>query len=164
MFFTWNTAWPMPSGPVRKPEIVRPGWNAVVGDRGAVERLQPVAGRIGEADQLAHETLIGQAAGSRRTATPAASSRGAERVERGGVRDLEAEIALAVGQRAVDDQALLAVVHAEGAAGVAALDHLHAEPVGGEIGPVGQVGRADADIAEGADGHCLGPPGGFREG
>ena len=28
MFFTWNTAWPMPSGPVRKPEMLRPGRNA----------------------------------------------------------------------------------------------------------------------------------------
>jgi hypothetical protein len=47
-------------------------------------------------------------------------------LERSGVGDLKAEIAFSVGQRAVNDQPLRAVVHAKGAGRVAALDHLHA--------------------------------------
>ena len=141
MFFTWNTAWPMPERTGAEAGDRAPRTERLVGDRRAPERLQPVAARVGEADQPAHAALVGQ---RRRLAPHRDGVRlqpRRQRIERRRVRHLEAEIALAIGERAIDDQPLLAVVHAERAAGVATLDHLHAEPVGGEVRPVGQIGR-----------------------
>ena len=49
MFFTWNTAWPMPSGPVRNPEIERPGRNgssATAAPQNASSRLPPGSAKL----------------------------------------------------------------------------------------------------------------------
>ena len=62
------------------------------------------------------------AAVSRRTATPAFSSRAASASRAARVRDLPAEKTLSIRQPAVDDQALLAVIHAEGTHGAAAIN------------------------------------------
>ena len=74
-------------------------------------------------------------------------------LQRGRVGDLEAEIAFAVGQRAIHHQPLRAIIHPKGASRVAALDHLHAKPVGGECRPIRQVRRAYTHIAQSTNFH-----------
>ena len=136
----------------------RPGTERLVGDLRAVERLQPIAGRIGERDQPAHEALVSE---RRRLALhrhAGAFQPRRERIERCRIRDLPAEVALPLGQRAIDHQSLLAVIHPERARTGTAIDRLHAEPVGGVMRPVVEPVRADAEIAEPLDGHCSDPP------
>jgi len=81
-----------------------------------------------------------------------------KRIQRGRVRHLETEIALPIGERAVHDKSLFAVIHPEGAAGIAALDHLHAEPPGREIRPVRQVGGTHPDITQRLNFHATSLP------
>ena len=77
-------------------------------------------------------------------------------VERGGVGDLPAEEADTLAAVLADDDALLAVVHAEREALGALVDQLHAEEAGPEVRPVLQRLGANADVSETFDRH--GPP------
>jgi hypothetical protein len=118
-----------------------------------VEGFQPVAGGIDEGDERAHEALVGERGGfaPHRHAGPLQPCR--QRIERRRVGHLPAKIALALGERAVHHQALLAVVHAERPHAPATVHRLHAEPFGGEIRPVIRLRAADAKVAERLDGH-----------
>ena len=130
----------------------------LVGDLRAVERLQPIAGRVGERDQPADEALVGE---RRRLALhrhAGVFQPRRQRIERRRVRHLPAEVALPLGQRSIDHQSLLAIIHAECAHAGTAIDRLHAEPVGRVMRPVVELVRADAEIAECLDGHRLVPP------
>src|SRR3954447_6281988 len=69
-------------------------------------------------------------------------------IQRRPVSNLPAEKATAISAVAVDDQPLLAVVHAQREAGAAAFDHLHAEQAGGELRPVRELVADNADISE----------------
>ena len=103
----------MPSGPVRKPEIERPGWNGSVGRLGAMEQLEAIAERIGEHDQVLHAPFVGERARAARDLDAGGIEPRRKRVERGRVRDFPAEEADALAAVGIDDDALLAVVHAE---------------------------------------------------
>ena len=82
------------------------------------------------------------------TVDPGLLQPGGERVQRGGVRDLPAEEARALRHRAVDDDALLAVVHPERQQRGAALHRLQADQAGAELPPVVERGRAEPGIAQ----------------
>src|SRR5260221_3543773 len=61
---------------------------------------------------------------------------GRECVQRRGIRDLPAEETRAFAHSAVDDDALLAVIHPESQQRIAALDRLKADHAGAELPPV----------------------------
>ena len=149
------TTWPMPSGPVRKPEMLRPGLNGSVVVSRAVEYFEPVAGRIVEHDQVLHTTLVGErarAARDRRCRRPRFLRR--QRIERGRVRYLPAEEADALPAVGIDHQPLLAVIHAEGERRAALVDALQAEKIAAVARPIAQVLGANADIAQSFDAHA----------
>ena len=129
-----------------------------IGYLGAVECLETIAGRVGERDQGADETLVRESRGFARHRHTCAFQACGQRVECRGVGDLPAEIALSLGQGAVHHQALLAVVHAERAHAGATVHRLHAQPTGGVVRPVVKFVRADAEIAERLDRHGWVPP------
>ena len=107
--------------------MLRPGLNGSVGGLGAVEDLQAVAGRVVEHDQVLDVPLLGERARAARDLGAGGLDPRREGVERGGVRDLPAEEADALAAVGVDDEPLLAVVHAEGERRTALVDALQAE-------------------------------------
>src|ERR1700733_8426713 len=78
-----------------------------------------------------------------------------QRVERGGVGDLPAIKAYAFAGIGIDDQALLAVVHAERARGAAFVDKLHAEKTRRIGRPLVDIAGADPNIAERLHAHVI---------
>jgi hypothetical protein len=115
--------------------------------------LDPIACGIIEPDQLGDVTLIGKCA------RPA--------------RDLDAVVIYPAGQAgklhaarhfpahhrktgiaaAIDDQPLLAVVHAKGADAPASIGQLHPKQIGGHLVPLIQLRGFDPDVAERGDFH-----------
>src|SRR5262249_20728669 len=85
------------------------------------------------------------------------------------VRRLPAEEAEAIVSVILDDDALLAVVHAKRHALLRSVDLLHAEEAGSEMGPVVEALRRDANVSERLDLHgtslclrsCCGDVGSF---
>ena len=138
----------MPSGPVRKPEIERPGLNGSA----AVSAPWKISTRLpsGSASTIRSFTRRSSASARepRATFTPAASSFAAERIERGGIRHLPAEEADARAAVLIDDDALLAVVHAEREARRALVDALQAEQLRAVVAPIVERLRANADITQ----------------
>jgi hypothetical protein len=145
---TLSTTWPRPSGPVRKPEIERPGPEWFGRGLGAVEQFEPVAKRIVEHDQVAHVAFVGQRAGAARYLDLVSLQMCRDGVERRGVGDLPAEEADTLAAVGIDDDALLAVVHAEGERRARLVDALQAEQARAVARPVGQILGAHADIAQ----------------
>ena len=141
---------------MRKPEIERPGLNGSLVVSGAVENLQPVAERVVEHDQVPDAALLGERARAARDLDAGLFEARGHGVERGGVRDFPAEEADALAAVLADDDALLAVVHAQREALGALVDELHPEEAGAEVRPVLQRLGADADVSETFDRH--GPP------
>ena len=84
----------------------------------------------------------------RATFTPAASSLPASASIAARVSDLPAEIADALPAIRVDDDALLAVVHAERHRGAGLVDALQTEEIGAELLPVAQFLGAKSDISQ----------------
>ena len=119
------TTWPTPSGPVRKPEMLRPGLNGSVGHLRPMEELHARAERVGEHDQVLDAPLLGQRPDAALHARPAPSI-SPRLIERGGIRHLPAEelhAPLVVLIR-LHDHALRAIVHAEGDAAARPVDEL----------------------------------------
>ena len=84
----------------------------------------------------------------RATLVPACFEPRRQRIERSRVGDLPAEHADAVAAVRVDDDALLAVIHAERQRRARLVDALQAEQPGAIARPITQILGADADIAE----------------
>ncbi len=127
---------------------------------GLAEGLQPVAGGIGERNQFGHMPLVGERARSARhlqRRDPPAGRR-ADQARRS-TEPSHPTTASPASAAAVDDQALLAIVHAEGARLAAAVDLLHAEQPGRHLAPLVDLGRIDPDIAERGDFHRHPPEG-----
>src|ERR1043166_5630862 len=115
---------------------------------GAMENLHAIADRVGEHDQVLHAPLVGE-----RTRTPgdlhtASFEPDAERIERGRIRDFPAEETDAGAAVLIDDDALLAVVHAEREARRALVDALKAEQLRAVVAPIAKRLRANADITQ----------------
>ena len=81
-----------------------------------MENFEPVAAGIVEHDQVRHAPLVGERARAACDFDPARLDARRHRVERGGVRNLPTEKADALPAVGVDDEPLLAIIHAEGKA------------------------------------------------
>ncbi len=139
----------MPSGPVRKPEMLRPGLNGsdVVAAPWKNSSRLPLG--IVDDDQVLDLPLVGERARAARDLGAGLLQPRRERIERGGVRHLPAEEADALPAVGIDHEPLLAVVHAERHGVAALVDPLQAEEIAAVAGPVLQALGADADISQG---------------
>ena len=115
---------------------------------GAVKNLEPVAQRIVEHDQILDAPLVGERAGAAGDFDTAVVQMRREGVERRRVGGFPAEKADAFAAICIDDDALLAVVHAEGERGARFVDALQAEKAAAIARPVAQILGAYADIAQ----------------
>ena len=116
-----------------EPEIGRPGLKGCRRKLRPVEGFEWIARGIAERDQLGHMPLIGQRARSARDLDAGVVEPAGKTIELGAGCNLPARHAQAGIAAAVDDQPLLAVVHAEGTHAAAAIDLLHPEQVGSAI-------------------------------
>ena len=107
-----------------------------IGDLTTVERLHTVAGRIAEGNHLSGATLVrhGGAFPPHRDAGLFQPRR--QRIEGRASATSQPKKRSPSGQPAVDDQALLAVIHAEGTHGAAAINRLKPKLAGSKTGPV----------------------------
>ena len=94
---------------------------------GAVKNLEPVSERIVEHDQILDVPLLGERVGAAGDLDAAIVQMRRQRVERGGVGGFPAEKTDALAAVGIDDEALLAVVHAEGERRARFVDALQAE-------------------------------------
>ena len=124
------------------------GLERLGGGFGAVKDFQPVAERIVEHDQILDVPLVGQRAGAVRDFDPAVVQMRGERIERRRIGDLPAEKADAFAAVGVDNDALLAVVHAEGERRARFVDALQAEKARAVARPIAQILGANADITQ----------------
>ena len=85
----------------------------LLGDLGAVKRFQAIAGGIAKRDQRGNAPRVGQGLRLGGHLDPGGFQPGGERIELGCIGDFPAEEARTLRRRAVDDDALLAVVHPE---------------------------------------------------
>ncbi len=113
-----------------------------------MKHFEPVAGRIGEYDEIGDAAFVGECAGPARDLHPMAIEMRRKGFERGRVVDLEAEEAGAFAAVGIDDEALLAVIHAQGQAGAGLVDKLHAEQPRRVLLPVRKVCGAHTDVSE----------------
>ncbi len=138
-----------------------PGLERIACGLGAVKDFDPVAERIGQHDQLSHPALVGQRPSAARDRHARLLEPGGKPVEGGGVGDFPAEEGDALTPILGDDDALLAVVHAQRKRFRAAVDELHAQKPGAEAGPVLERLCANADISEALNLHGRAPQSGF---
>src|SRR5258705_8392586 len=133
MFSTVSTACPRPSGPVRKPEMLRPGRNGV----SSISAPQNASSRLpsGSLNEISPRTRLVSA--SARRLRHHLDARGLqprrERVERSGISDFPAEETRSLRPLAGDDDPLPAVVHSEGEQRISALDRLQADQARAEL-------------------------------
>ena len=120
---------------------------------GAMKKLEPVALRIVEHDQIRHVPFVGQRAGAAGYIDPRALELPGQRIERGRVPDLPTEKADALAVIGVDDDPLLAVVHAEGQRGARFVDALKAEQTRAVARPIAQILGSNPDITESLRNH-----------
>ena len=137
---------------MRKPEIARPGLNA----SDAVSAPWKISTRLPNGSFDTIRSLTWRSSASARVAARDLDAGRLEprrdRIERCGVRHFPAEKADALAAGAIDDDALLAVVHAERDGLAALVDALQAEEAAGVFRPVLQTVGADADISQGLHG------------
>ena len=133
--------------------MLRPGLNGSDVVSAPWKNFEPVAGRIVEHDQVLDLPLVGERARAARDLGAGALEPRGERVERRRVRHLPAEEADALPAVGIDDEALLAVVHAERERRAALVDALQAEEIAAVARPVLQVLGANPDIAQSFDAH-----------
>src|SRR6516165_1472308 len=146
------TTWPMPSGPVRKPEMLRPGLNGSA----AVSAPWKISSRLPPGSLSTIKSSTWRSPERARAACNLGAGRLDARrhgVKRRGVGDLPAEEGDALPAVGVDHQALLAIIHAEGEARAALVDALQAEEVFAVARPVAHVLGANPDIAQRFDAH-----------
>ena len=117
-------------------------------DLGAVKRLQPIAGRVSKRNQRANPPGVCKRPWLGGDRDARALQPGGERVQRRSVGDLPAEEARAFAHGAVDDDALLAVVHPERELRVAAFDRLQADQAGPELPPIVEMVGSEPGISQ----------------
>src|SRR5437660_8848667 len=103
---------------------------------GAVKCLEAIARGIAKRDQPLDAAIVGQRGWFGRDLDFRVFQPRRERIQRRRVGNLPAEEALALGQRAVDDDALLAVVHPESQQRGTALHPLQPDQPGAELPPI----------------------------
>ena len=120
----------------------------IAGHVGAVEKLQPIAERIVDDNQILDEALVGERTRTARDFRARSFELRGNRIERGSVGNLPAEKGDTLPTASVDDDALLAVVHAEGPV-MALVDLLKTEQTTSIFRPVLDDFGADTDITQG---------------
>ena len=138
----------------------RPGLNGSAARLGAMECLEPVTDRIGKNDQVPDAAFLGQCAGSARHPDAVFFQMPSQFIERLGVGDFPAVERRAFVLVGMDDDALLAVVHAQRQRAAALVDKLHAEEIRAVTRPILEIFGADTDITQGVEVH-RGSPAGF---
>ena len=141
-----STTWPMPSGPVRKPDMARPGRNA----RSASAGSQKASWRLPDGSRKHRPRPRRRSAAARdmaSTRTPASVQPGGEPFQRVAVGDLPA-IEDGAGAALVHQDALLAVVHAEGQGRGGGVGHLQPHDARAECAPFVEAGGFHPDIAQ----------------
>src|SRR6266516_2191052 len=114
----------MPSGPVRKPEIERPGLNGSL----AVSAPWKISSRLPSGSESTTRSLTRRSSASARAAgnlNPGPLQPRGKIIERGGVGDLPTEESDTLAAVFTDEHALLAIVHPQREAFAAPLDELH---------------------------------------
>src|ERR1700733_101015 len=119
-----------------------------VRDHGTVERLQPVAGGVGERDHPGHAARVSQRGRLTLHSDPSLLKAARQRIEPRRICYLPAEHLGTRRDSTVDEQTLLAVIHAERARPAAAVHLLHPEPGGRKRAPVLDLVRSNPQIAE----------------
>ena len=132
---------------MRKPEIERPGLNAAV-DLSAVKCFETIACRIAKRNQAANAPGVCERLRFGCNVDLGLFEPDRERLQRRRVGDLPAEEARTFGHRAVDDDALLTVIHAERQQRRAALHRLQADQSGPELPPIVQRCRSEPGISQ----------------
>ena len=122
-------------------------------DFGAVKRFEPVADRIGEYDQILDAAFVGERTRAARDLDVVVFQMRRQRIERRGIGDFPAVERRPLGLVAMDDDALLAVVHAQRERAAALVDQLHAEKAGAVSRPIVEILGADADISQSVEAH-----------
>src|SRR5215469_494150 len=95
-----------------------------IGDLTTVERLYTITGRVAERNHLSSAALIRHGGGFPLHRDAGLFQPRRQCIERRRVRDLPAEKTLSIGQTAIDNQALLSVVHTERTHGAATINRL----------------------------------------
>ena len=120
---------------------------------GAVEQFEPVADRIAGHDQVLDPPLVGERAGAARHRDAGLLKPPGDGIEGRRIRHLPAEEAQPFAAIRIDDDALLAVVHAEGHRARALVDALQPEHPAAVGAPVAQILGADSEITQRLGGH-----------
>src|SRR5262245_6132388 len=130
----------------------------LIGDLTTMERLNTVARGIAEGNHLSGATLVRHGGAFPPHRNAALFQPRGQRIEGRSVRDLPAEKTLPIRQPAVDDEALFAVIHAEGTHGAAAINRLQPKLATSKPGPVIELRSANPEIAHCLNGHGRDPP------
>jgi hypothetical protein len=120
----------------------------------AVENLKPVAERVVKNDQILDVTLVGKGAGALCDLDAVLFEMGRDRVKRRGIGHFPAEEADAFAAVGIDDNALLAIVHAERQRRARFVDGLQPKQAGAVARPIAQVLGANTDISQSLRNHC----------
>ena len=142
---------------MRKPEIERPGAERRIVDLGAVKCLQPITRWVVKRNQAANAPVVGERLRFGDDVNLGLFQPRREHVQRCRVGDLPAEETRPFRHRAVDDDALLAVVHPEGQQGGTALYCLQADQPGAELPPVVERSRVEPGISQSLQWHRAPP-------
>ena len=113
-----------------------------------MERFEPVADRVAEDDQVLDAALVGERTRTARNLDAAFFQMRRQRLDRRCVGDLPPVESNTLTFVALDNHALLAVVHAQRQRTAALVDELHAEKTRAVGRPLIEIGAADAHIAE----------------
>ena len=133
---------------MRKPEIERPGTNG----SGVVSAPWNNSSRLPTGSLTTIRSATRRSSASARepraTGTPRLLQPGRQRLKAGRVRDLPAEEADALAAIGVDDDPLLAIVHAERDRRPALVDALQPQEAAAVGAPIAQILGADTEIAQ----------------
>ena len=117
-------------------------------DLGAVECLEPVADRIGKDDEILDPPFFGKRARAARNLHAACFQMRGQRVERRGIGDFPTVEGGTFVIVSLNDDPLLAIIHAQGERAAALVDELHAEEARAIGRPFVDILGTDADISQ----------------
>lgn len=104
-------------------------------------------------DQALNMALIGQSAVARKNIDPRIDQAGREMVEIGFCRNFPPHEAKAIPVITIDEQALLAIIHATAQRALCAIQHLHTKKPARELGPILKLIGLHPNITQRGDCH-----------
>src|SRR5215510_15841951 len=118
-----------------------------------MDDLQPVAERVVDDDQVLHHPLVGKRPRAARNLDIPRIELRRQHIKRGRISHFPAEHIDALPTISVNDDALLAVIHAESNGRTALVDALQAKKPRAEACPVANILGAGTDITKSFDAH-----------